>query len=446
MKSSLLLIEMFVAVVLLGSLASAAIPQPPDNKSAVDTVISPRDRALIVSKIYAGVQMYFGHFSVIPDYDLSKEYDQFLDDAYAAKDRYAFDLVCLAFIAKLKNSHSNFNDRWLANYNGESLGFRAGFYEDKWVVNYSRIPELKVGDVLSAIDGQSFEAFYQTKKRYISASSERESRNGFLNDRYLFPAQFRLEKGDGTTVTIKRIPFISVDRKTEGRWLTPNQVAYIKVPAFDPAVFEEDALKLVETFKDAKNLILDLRGNGGGSTPTKLIDALMDRPYRGASWSTPQHVAAFKVWGAYFDELEKDPKTPHDETYGTFSTLRDLGTGVYFSPSTWTKPNKPLFKGRLFILIDRNVYSAGEDCCIPFKDNHRATFIGEASGGSTGQPYSVSFPNGMSFRVSSKRDSFPDGSPFEGIGILPDIEVPTTISLLRSGKDAALEKAVALAQ
>lgn len=447
MKTRTLSTILCATLALLGNSSHISLAQSPTNKTIeVDTIVSPRDRALIVSKIYAGVQMYFGHLQAIPDYDLNKEYDQFLNDAFAAKGRYEFDLVCMAFIAKLKNGHSNFNDSWLRNYNGESMGFRAGYYEDKWVVNYTRIPELKVGDVLEKIDGQPFEAFYQSKKRYLSASNERDNRNRFVNQRYLFPAQYQLEKGDGTKVTIKRIPFIATTEKTEGHWITQDKVAYIKVPAFQPEEFEQDALKQLERFKEAKNLILDLRGNGGGSTPSKLIEALMDRPYRGAAWTTPQHTAAFKVWGSYVDELDKDPKAPHDETYGELSTLRDLGTGVYFSPSAWTKPKSTLFRGRLFILIDRDVFSAGEDCCIPFKDNHRATIIGEQTGGSTGQPYSVSFPNGMNFRVSSKRDIFPDGSPFEGVGIIPDVNIPTTIETLRSGKDIVLEKALELAR
>lgn len=410
-----------------------------------DTTISAKDRALIVSKIYLGVEMYFGHRQAIPDFDLEKEYRTLLDEAFAAKNRLEFDLACTAFIAKLNNGHSNFYDPWLSNHNGESMGFRAGYYENKWVVDYSRIPELKVGDVIDAIDGRPFEAFYQSRKGYISASSERERRGHFLSQRYLFPSTFQLKKGDGATVTIKRIPFLTQDEKTSGRWIEPGEIAYIKIPAFQPADFERDALKLLETFRSAKNLILDLRGNDGGSTPSNLIDALMDRPYRGSSWTTPQHTAVFKVYGAYVDNLDKDPKTVHDQNYGELSTLRDFGTGIFSSLSSWTKPKNTLFKNRLFILIDRQVFSAGEDCCIPFKDNHRAIFIGETTAGSTGQPYIVRFPNGMFFRVSAKRDSFPDGSPFEGVGVTPDIPITTTIDSLRSHRDLALEKALELA-
>jgi hypothetical protein len=52
----------------------------------------------------------------------------------------------------------------------------------------------------------------------------------------------------------------------------------------------------------------------------------------------------------------------------------------------------------------------------------------------------------MRLRVSAKRDSFPDGSPFEGVGVRPDLEVPTTVAALRAGRDEVLAKALELAR
>jgi carboxyl-terminal processing protease len=56
------------------------------------------------------------------------------------------------------------------------------------------------------------------------------------------------------------------------------------------------------------------------------------------------------------------------------------------------------------------------------------------------------FGNGISFRISSKRIYFPDGSQFEGVGVEPDIEIPLSIKDLRANKDTALEKAITLAR
>src|SRR5258708_27321762 len=86
-------------------------------------------------------------------------------------------------------------------------------------------------------------------------------------------------------------------------------------------------------------------------------------------------------------------------------------------------------------------FLAWEDFVVALKDNHRATIIGERTAGSSGQPFGKDFDNGMGFGLSTKREFFPDGSEFEGVGIAPDIEVHTRASDLQSGKDSVLEKA-----
>jgi carboxyl-terminal processing protease len=82
---------------------------------------------------------------------------------------------------------------------------------------------------------------------------------------------------------------------------------------------------------------------------------------------------------------------------------------------------------------------------MPFKDNGRATIIGESTFGSSGQPYVQRFENGMIFRISTKREYFPDGSEFEGRGIRPNVEVHPRAEDLQSGNDVILQKAVVLA-
>lgn len=68
--------------------------------------------------------------------------------------------------------------------------------------------------------------------------------------------------------------------ETEGRWLKSGVTAYIRIPAFLRPPFEERALDYVHQFQNAKTLIIDVRNNGGGIPPKRLVAALMDRPYR----------------------------------------------------------------------------------------------------------------------------------------------------------------------
>ncbi len=83
---------------------------------------------------------------------------------------------------------------------------------------------------------------------------------------------------------------------------------------------------------------------------------------------------------------------------------------------------------------------------MPLRTSGRAIVLGEATTGSTGQPYMHDFGDGMSFRVSTKRVYFPDGSQFEGVGIKPNVEIAPTAADLRAGTDPVLGRAKELAR
>lgn len=79
---------------------------------------------------------------------------------------------------------------------------------------------------------------------------------------------------------------------------------------------------------------------------------------------------------------------------------------------------------------------------MPFKDNGRATLIGETTAGSSGQPHNIDLGDGFRTWIGAKRESFPDGSAFEGVGIAPDVEVIQLAVDLREGRDRVLNGAL----
>ncbi len=427
--------------------AKAIAPTPDTVRSADSANIPLEERVFMASKMYADMGVYCAHLQTIPDFDLDAAYRSYLKEALAAKGRYEFDLASQAFVAELHNGHSEFFDRWLVTNYGGSMGFRAMYIEGKWIVTHSDLAALKPGDVIANIGSEPAEALFQKQKRYLNASNERWARSIFFNRRYLFPQTFELTLEGGRKVAIDRKPKPKqAELKTEGKWIKADTIAYIKIPSFDAPEFEQTAIQLVKKYHTAKSLIIDLRGNGGGSTPGELIDGLMDRPYRGSTQATPLSMAVIKTRGGFFDKMKQDPSAKKDETYGYMEAMKEMSDNVQLLfTSRPQKPENTLYKGSLYVLIDRDVFSAGEDFCIPFKDNHRALFLGETTGGSTGQPYFYLFTNGSGFRVSAKRDSFPDGSPFEGIGVVPDIAIPTLQKSLAANVDDVMERAIALA-
>lgn len=310
--------------------------------------------------------------------------------------------------------------------------------EGKWVVTESPSPDLKPGDVIEKINGIPFEQFYSKVRPYISASSEYGARNmlfsqlgDFVPFAPLFPGKFELMLSRPRTVTIDRhaLPK-SAPMKTEGRWLEAGKLAYIRIPSFFYPENEKRALELVREFQEAPALIADVRGNAGGSTPSDLTSLLMNRSYRWWTESTPINMPYFRFRA-----------TEGDWHYGPFRQPQML----WQNPPT--APVKDTFQGKLILLVDGGCYSSCEDFTMPFKDNHRALIIGQATSGSTGQPYVTDLGDGMLLLVGAKRAMFPDGTPFEGVGIKPDMEVAPTIQDLANGRDVALDAArQALAQ
>jgi carboxyl-terminal processing protease len=274
--------------------------------------------------------------------------------------------------------------------------------------------------------------------KYLTGSSERAKKGQLLGTlAALLPDRYSLEvqtkSGGVQTLGVDRASLRAAPQapKTESRWLEAGVIAYLKVPSFGSPEFEKDALEQLKAYQNAPAIIVDVRGNAGGSTPSRLTSALMNKPYRWWTEGTPLTVGLFRFYAQARPEIELNE---------------------YFRNAqlTWqsaeTPPDPGAYAGRLFILVDRATGSAAEDFAMPFKDNGRAVIVGEATAGSTGQPFMFSFGDGISVGIGTKRAFMPDGSAFEGIGIVPDIVEPVQRMDLYSGKDRVLERAAAEAR
>ena len=358
----------------------------------------------------------FAHWSAVRGLDFDTEFQAYLDQITATEDRRRFDMATFELIAKLMNGHTRFWDRWLTDSYGAGLPFELRPLGTSWAASRSRVAELHKGDVINTIDGQSFEGFFQSVRKYIATSSERQARFALEYCPYLFPESFTLTLSNGRAVHITR-EGKPAGESSEVKSQEKEGAFYIQIPSFGDSSSESSALEAIERHLKSKAIIVDVRGNGGGSTPQRLLAKLMEKPYHIWRESTPETIGFFRSFGAQDGE---------------------------FSWSETLMPSGDPYRGEIYILVDGDCASACEDFVAPFKETHRAVIVGEPTWGSTGQPIVTDFRNGMSLSVSTKRESFPDGSQFEGIGIIPDTEVHPTADDLRTGTDPVLDKAITL--
>jgi carboxyl-terminal processing protease len=388
---------------------------------AQGTNLSVTDRMVIASRIYAMVEQYFAHWDGVSHDDVEAAYRDYIDGANRAVERKDFDLATMRFIAQLRNGHTQFFDNQL---DGRPLTFRLLEVEHEWVVVNSQNTRLPRGIVVRTLNGTPVEDFVREQAQYVAASNDRLARTHVFSYPGLFPERVSVGLQNGDTVVVDRAirgdaAEAATVRASEGRWLQDGRVAYIRIPAFGEPAYERSAMDLVRQFTPSPNLIVDVRGNGGGTTPRQLIGALMNRSWRTWQETTPQRISLFDAQGIPPIEASR--------------------------PSRPQSPSKDAYGGRLFLLVDRFCGSACEDFVMPFKDTGRAIVIGETTQGSSGNPYRADLGNGMSIAIGAVRYRFPDGADFEGVGIAPHVALARTLADIAHNRDAVLERAQELA-
>ncbi|MCE3279480.1 MAG: hypothetical protein K0S44_1671 [Bacteroidetes bacterium] len=170
------------------------------------------------------------------------------------------------------------------------------------------------------------------------------------------------------TITRGTIPIYSVD---VAYMITPK-TGYIKVARFAATTYEE----YMETFhklkeKGMENLIIDLRGNGGGylNTATSMADEFLD---------------AGK--GILYTQGKARPRKDYKATdKGEFE------------------------KGKLIVLIDDGSASASEILAGALQDNDRATIVGRRSFGKGLVQEQSDFSDGSAMRLTIARYYTPSG-------------------------------------
>jgi carboxyl-terminal processing protease len=383
--------------------------------------ISSADRVMIASKIYHQVSTFFPYLS---QKSFDQNFAEYLGHVLnASDDRRDFDLASMALVATLHDGHTWFNDDWLDQTYGQPVGFVAYPLHDGWVVMHTRLESVKVGDVVIAIDGTPTQEYFEHSRQYISASSDRDAGSSLFDTPVLFPRRFTLTLDGNRKVTIDR----ASDRKqkppvrTEGRWLTPGSIGYIKVPTFQDIEIQTAALQYLRQFHEAKTIVLDVRGNPGNGAAL-LQQSLMDKRY--PLWTESSSMNS----GLLLREHTAYPEVSH------------VTTG-----EAMMRPRNPTYTGRLILLIDRGCTCACEDFVMPFKMTKRAQLVGETTAGTFSMTNFTQFDNGMILNIASIRHVFPDGSRFEGVGVAPDVEIQPTAEDLKAGRDVVLDKAVEIA-
>ncbi len=198
-------------------------------------------------------------------------------------------------------------------------------------------------------------------------------------------------------------------------------MVYVNLPSFESDQVVREFDRAFEQIQAAPGLILDVRRNGGGSTQNgyAILSRLIDKSVPGSRWKSRKHIAAYKAWGRQ-EQWEE----------GDHGTIEPHATKHYPGP--------------VVVLTGPETASAAEDFVVAFHACGRGKVIGRRTCGSTGQPLMVQLPGGGGARICTKRDTYPDGREFVGVGVIPDVEIEPTRADIAAARDPILDKALAV--
>ncbi len=348
--------------------------------------------------------------------------EKFLPRAKQVKSDDGFGLLCMELVARLEDSHAHLLEGSAKLPQISFPQWDPGFacLEDdqaRAVVYYvdqdgpAEQVGVQVGMIVVTISGEEAKDAIQRTMNQIKKYA------GYSSDRYLRYHAHRFfirQKERGTIVKLEMldgdgevhsselpanlgvrylprlpVPKAGINDAGSVSWKTlDGQIGYIYVRRIRGDLIEL-LDKAVGELKDARGLIVDVRGNSGGGFDSK---------------RAPLNFA-----------LDRDSE----------------------------EPERPRYKGPMALLIDSRCISAGEGWASWFIANERARVFGQATAGASSRKTVYELKNGLykvRFPVKAYKGYL--DRPIERVGLVPNVPVRQNTQDLIKGRDTVLETAM----
>lgn len=342
----------------------------------------------------------------------------------------AYVEVLLRLGAATGDGHTRLSGKRVDHRLGEAAPpFRPQFVEGCLTVTEilepKRAGELRVGDVISSIDGVPVTTAYDALAPLIAASTPdaHRGRIGWAMLRGPSDAPLRLTvQRDGAPQPVK----VTIERWPEPEFPRPpsvyRTVADGRIGIVDLAHLERGEVDdMFEAFGRTEAIVFDMRGYPKGTAWS--IAPYLDQHPR------PTPAAAFDqplVSGAATSPFAVRRNRRHTHF-------------VQYLPER----NVPKYGGRTVMLIDHRTISQAEHTGLFFRAANGTQFVGSPTAGANGDVTTHILPDGLVVRFTGQAVVPLEGPPLQRVGLQPDTPVRPTIAGVRAGRDEVLEAALA---
>ncbi|WP_224484738.1 S41 family peptidase [Robertkochia aurantiaca] len=432
--------------------------------------LSKTEKVYGLSKFWQEVNYNFVYLDKVDRKHWESEYIRLIDAVQETENDYEYYRLLQKFCAILKDGHTGIYlpesiDSLIDSNSFGNYRLRLENIDGKAIVtgiNTNKKEEVPIGSEILSVNGIPVPKYAEEFVRpYISSSTD------YILEDKIFSRLLQSPLGTSFELTLKRPdnsiydlhltrqkseddqmhPPVAKQELLELKWID-SETAYLALNSFGYPEIDSLFLEKLPELKKAKKMVIDLRRNGGGNTDigTFILQYLTNDDQLQSSVSQSRlHIPAYKAWGMWVKPADTISVKGEDRNWEKQALLSYQDQYMHEFANDPT-PTEPLQSERLVIptvlLIGNHTASAAEDFLIAADNQEHMTLIGEPTYGSTGQPMIFELPGGGAARVCTKKDTYPDGREFVGVGIQPDIYVTKTVADFMKDRDPELEKAI----
>jgi carboxyl-terminal processing protease len=362
---------------------------------------------------------YFFPYKKIMDQNWDTTLVEFIPAIVQAEDAISFNLAFKEFTAHLNDAHGFY-------YSPEYNAWR-GLYYPPFLVRYIEnemvitkvlpgIAGVSVGDIIKEIDGADIYALRTSLRKYIHGSNEVGIERN-LNDLIMWgnEGDFQVTVYDGSETYSTAI-------------LNRNSTNYNNLLINDSPIWQETTVNGSCTFG-----IVDM----GRLETTQVADMFADL------WDTDGIIFDIRNYpqGTLWDIVNYLYPAPIHIASFTKPDVTYPGRLAWVPVTIGTGTSNP-YNGKVILLFDERTLSQAEYTCMGLEQFPGAIKIGSMTAGADGNVTREYLTGKIYTYFTGLGTYYPDYTPTQRVGIIPDIEVHPTIDGIRDGNDEVLSFAL----
>ncbi|MEO1486493.1 MAG: S41 family peptidase [Bacteroidota bacterium] len=361
---------------------------------------------------YNVFQHFYPYMDVV-DVDWDNELVGALSRSLTDSTEYDHYVTLEKFTAPLRDGHVYINFPSLSKIYAPRITWE--WVENKLIVTNvldHNIP-LKIGDVVTHIDGVASKAYFAEVESRISAGTK-----GWLNHK----AKTKSLLGEWKTSMVVKVGDKEISLKRESLVYNepPRQSTYEKIGDstyyLNLTLIEMDTIsRLLPELQKSKAIICDLRGYPNANH--KLISYFLKEKDTSVSW--------MQIPKCIF---------PDRKNIQGFETLG------------WSLPTAAPYLGdkQIVFITDGSAISYAESFLAFIKDHNLGKIIGQPTAGTNGNINTFELEGNISINWTGMKVVKHNGAQHHTIGVIPDVFLSKTIDGMKAGRDEFLEKAIEL--